>query len=101
MFLFAVLFRDCPAALFIHSCPLLPPAGQPGFSSQRGDQPADAGAQPPDLRRRPVADIHLDAQRLLPSIPQLGHLQIAPAEHFSLQLRVVGVGPGLRGFGDR
>lgn len=47
------------------------PPGQPGFPRPRSDKPQHAGADLPHLRRRPAADLHADAERLVPPLHKL------------------------------
>lgn len=68
--------------------------GESGLAGAGGDQPQDAGAVLAHLRRRSAPDLHADAQRLLPSLPELCHIQIAAPERLPLLLGV------LKGRGD-
>lgn len=49
----------------------LSPPGQSGFSRSRGDKPQHAGADLAHIRRRSAADLHADAERLVPPLHKL------------------------------
>lgn len=45
--------------------------GQLGLSCSRGDKPQHAGADLADVRGRSAADLHADAERLVPPLHKL------------------------------
>lgn len=49
--------------------------GQSGCPGSGGDKQEDAGPHASHVRRRPAADLHADAQGLLPKVPLLLYLQ--------------------------
>lgn len=101
-----VILRSHPAGL----CPglgahrwgptaLISRPGEPGLAGAGGDQQEDAGAVLAHVRRRSAPDLHADAQRLLPSLPELCHIQIAAPERLPFLLGVlkaVGAAAGTR-----
>lgn len=74
-----------------HSLPVWFP-GEFGCPGARGDQQEDAGPDADGLRGRPAADLHADAQRLLPSLPVLDHLQVPPPQQPCGPLTLLGPG---------
>lgn len=63
--------------------------GESGCPGARGDQQEAAGPHASYIRRCPAADLHADAQGLLPTIPLLQHLQVARARQLTHLLRVL------------
>lgn len=55
---------------FICSCS----PGEFGLARPRRDQPQHAGADVAHVRRRPAADLHADAERLVPALHQLNRV---------------------------
>jgi len=51
--------------------------GESGLEGSRGDQPQHGAPVTAHVRRSSAADLHTDAPRLLPAIPQLRRLQAA------------------------
>lgn len=69
------------------------PPGESGCPGPRGDQQEDAGTDAAHVRGRPAADLHADAQGLLPTIPLLQHLQVAPSWRLVHFLRILAPPP--------
>lgn len=98
----SVPLRQLEAAVFLSSslyllpvCPTVPFPGESGCPGARGDQQEDAGPDAAGLRGRSAADLHADAQRLLPSLPVLHHLQVPPPRRPRGALTLLGPGPSL------
>lgn len=56
-------------------------AGVLGLARTRSGEPQHGGADAPHLRRGAVADLHVDASRLVPALRQLAAVQDAGATH--------------------
>lgn len=56
------------------------PPGQSRFTCSRCDKPEHAGANLTHVRGGPTADLHADAEGLVPALHQLSHIHGSPEE---------------------
>lgn len=65
------------------------PAGESGRPGPWGHQQEDAGTDASHVWRRPAADLHADAQGLLPTFHLLRHLQVTRPRRITLLLWIL------------
>lgn len=65
------------------------PAGESGRPGPWGHQQEDAGTDASHVWRRPAADLHADAQGLLPTFHFLRHLQVTRPRRITLLLWIL------------